>query len=94
MNYVIIKKITGDITPTYQQIYNKNNADHIKEQRKKYYHKNKDKLTEYNKIYQAKNRDKINEKHTCSCGGKFTPAHRARHFKSKIHLNYLYSMTI
>ena len=94
MNYVIIKKITGDIEPTYQQIYNKNNSEYIKEQRKLYYQNNKEKLSEYNKTYQQENRKKINEKFNCLCGGKFTPAHRARHFKSKIHLNYLYSITL
>ena len=94
MNYVIIKKITDDTEPTYQQNYVKNNSDHIKAQRKIWYNTNKDKITEYNKVYQAENRDKINKKYNCSCGGKFTSAHRARHFKSKIHLNYLYSMTI
>jgi len=94
MNYVIIKKITGDIEPTYQQNYVKNNAEYIKAQRKIWYKNNKDKISEYNKIYQSKNRNKINEKFNCVCGGKFTPAHRARHFKSKIHLNYLYSITL
>ena len=94
MNYIIIKKITDDITPTYQQIYNKNNSEHIKAQRKLWYQQNLEKVSEYNKTYQQKNRDKINQKCSCACGGKFTPAHRARHFKSKIHLNYLYSITI
>jgi len=94
MNYVIIKPVTSDIHPTYQQIYVKNNAEYIKARRKIWYQQNKDKITEYNKVYQAENRDKINKKYNCICGGKFTSAHRARHFKSKIHLNYLYSITL
>lgn len=84
MDYLILKK-----TPmTYQQIYYTYNKDYIIEQRKKYYIKNKEKLKEYNKSYQQENKERINEKFNCYCGGKFTRAHRSKHFKSKLHLDY------
>lgn len=94
MNFLIIKKNDDTVIPTYQQNYVKYNSDHIKEQRQKYYQNNKVKLSEYNKIYQSKNRHKINERFSCVCGGKFTRAHKSRHLRSKIHLNYLYSITL
>jgi hypothetical protein len=94
MNYLIVIKNDDEIIPTYQQTYIKNNKEYIQEQRQKYYQNNKEKFTEYNKVYQSKNRHKINEKFTCVCGGKFTRAHKSRHLLSKIHLNYLYSITL
>ena len=41
------------------------------------------------KAYNDTNKDEINEKFDCECGGKYTHAHKSRHIKSTIHLNYL-----
>jgi len=69
--------------------YYQNNKDKILD----YYQKNKDKLIEQNKNYREKNRDKIleynNEKFNCECGGKYTRCHKARHERSKKHINYI-----
>ncbi len=45
------------------------------------------------KIYQERRK----RKYKCLCGGKFTYSHKARHYKSKKHLDYikkLYSVNI
>ncbi len=49
---------------------------------------NKEKIREY----RVNNKDKINQKHDCECGGKFTYAHKAKHFKTKKHQRYLQSI--
>lgn len=59
-----------------------------KEYIKEYHKKNLDKLNEYKKKYRENNRHKINQKFNCPCGGKYTRAHKARHMKSKKHINY------
>jgi hypothetical protein len=60
---------------------------------KQYYEENINKILEYQKIYQKKyreeNKEQINEKqkekHTCSCGGKFTTQNKNQHLKSLKH---------
>lgn len=58
-----------------------------------YQKNNKDKKKIIVSKYQNANRDKIhiqkNTKHICTCGGKYTPANKASHTKTKKHLNYL-----
>jgi len=74
----------------------KKNKDKIKGYKKEWYKKNKDKIKEYNKDYKEKYRekykDKINEKNkikiTCECGSIFRKSDKARHEKSKKHLDY------
>ena len=48
------------------------------ETKKKYYEKNKQKINEKNK-----------EKFNCNCGGKYLLPHKARHLKTKRHINYI-----
>jgi len=48
----------------------------------------------YDKQYREKNIDmihaKYNEKHNCTCGGKYTVAHKQKHIRSAKHQQYLY----
>lgn len=70
------------------------------ETQREYYEKNKlvinEKRKDYNKInnklYYEKNKQKIldhkNTKHICEvCGGKYSNTSKAKHFKTKKHLN-------
>jgi predicted GIY-YIG superfamily endonuclease len=44
---------------------------------------------EITRAYREANRDEINKKHTCECGGKYTHTHKARHFKTPNHINFV-----
>jgi len=59
---------------------------------KEYYQKNKEKYKEIFKQYREKNKDKISKKKkikiTCECGSIIIKHHKARHEKSKKHLDY------
>lgn len=50
---------------------------------------------QYNKQYVETNkeflREKAKEKSDCECAGKYTYAHKARHFRSKKHIRHLES---
>jgi len=76
-----------------QKKYQEQNKDKIKERNKNYREENKDKYKDYQKNYQEQNKDKIkkdkNTKIECECGGKYTKTHKAQHFKSKKHINYI-----
>ena len=47
------------------------------------------------KIYQEKNKEKINERNSktykCDCGVQYTYGHKARHLKSKHHIDFVES---
>jgi hypothetical protein len=79
----------------YQKKYRDNNRDEIKEQRKKYREKNKDEIIKYKKIYYENNKDEINKKKgmkiTCDCGSVFRKSDKAKHNKSKKHINFVES---
>ena len=83
-NIVLLKPIANIQIPTrtIQQYYIDN-----KEKSKQYYMDNKEKINKYDKQYHIDNKDKINQKIICSCGRTYTHNNRARHNKSKIHLN-------
>ncbi len=65
--------------------------------RTEYNQDNKEKIAEYNKQqckkYREVNKDKISERRrqiiNCACGKTYTLCHKARHFKSQKHQNYL-----
>lgn len=63
------------------------------EWRKEYYQQNKEELNKKGREYQKKHLDEIREKRSvpfkCECGAELTIKHKARHFKSLKHLNYL-----
>jgi len=68
-------------------------VNNIKQYKKKYYESNKEELIERQIKYYETHKEEINtkkkEKTTCDCGGCYTYGHKARHFKSKIHIDYL-----
>ena len=49
----------------------------------------KERDKKYGKKYREKNKEKEIEKHNCECGGKFTKRNKARHMKTKKHLDSL-----
>ncbi len=61
--------------------YIKKNKEKIKE----YNYKNIDKVREYKKKYRNNNIETI----LCECGGKYQLYSKARHFKTKLHQEYL-----
>jgi len=65
------------------------NSNKIKQQTKQYKLDNADEIKKWNKQYNIDNADKINKKFDCQCGGKYTHAHKSRHFKSKKHLKFI-----
>ena len=77
--------------------YKEKNIDKIKDYQKEY-HKNYDKdyyikNKERIKQYYENNKNKINEygkeKFICECGSSYTINHKARHFKSKKHYEFI-----
>ena len=72
--------------------YNQENREKISEKFKKYSEENKEKIAENKKKYYVENKEKLLEKFDCECGGKYTFNHKKRHFKSKIHQNYISSI--
>jgi hypothetical protein len=82
-----------------QKEYQEQNKDKIKEYQKEWYEQNKDKQKEYQeqnkekiKEYREQNKEKIKEykeeKFNCECGGCYRRSDKARHFKTKKHLDY------
>ena len=47
------------------------------------------KQKEWCKKYHDKVKDKLRGKHNCECGGRYTIPHKAKHFKSIKHQNFL-----
>jgi group I intron endonuclease len=60
------------------------------EYQKEYYQENQE---NYKKYYQD-HRDKLTEKINCECGGTYTRPHKAKHFKTKKHQDYLKNLNI
>jgi len=90
------KKIEGRTDYEYRQDnkdkiqqYHKDNKDRINEWSKQYRKDNKDRLNECNKQYRKDNEHKLNEKFECPCGGRYTHKNKSKHFKTKLHQNYL-----
>lgn len=73
--------------------YNQKNKVKKKQYDKQYHQNNKEAIaarkTEYRQNNKETIRAKKNQKFNCECGGKFTHANKARHFKSKKHQKYL-----
>jgi predicted GIY-YIG superfamily endonuclease len=72
------KKIEGQSQQEYDRKYKLRNADKIKQDKINYYHKNA-----------AKINTKRQSKHQCSCGGKYTYNHKARHKQTLKHTEYV-----
>ena len=89
-NKAQLERREGEIIKLNENCINKNIAGRTKQEYgKEYYEKNKDKLCEYKKEYYETNKDKINEKIYCECGGYYTYNHKAKHCKTKKHLNFM-----
>ena len=79
----------------YYKKYNKTNKEIIKEYKKQYYENNKEILKEKNKEYREQNKEILKEqqkqKIDCMCGSTFRKCTKARHERSKKHINYVNS---
>jgi len=80
-----------------QKQYRETNKEDIKNKKKAYYEDNKDKILEKVTQYRSENKEKIKERKSepfkCDCGSCFRINDRARHERTKKHLNYLASKT-
>lgn len=59
------------------------------ESSKKRYEQNKDVFKEQAKNYRIKNADILHKHNDCECGGKYTTQSKAKHERTKQHLNHL-----
>jgi hypothetical protein len=79
-----------------RKVYCINNKEIVAKAMKTYRDKNKEKIRERMKKYREDNKEKFaeirNEKHDCLCGGKFTIANKALHFKTSKHQSYINSI--
>jgi uncharacterized protein (DUF3084 family) len=70
--------------------YREENKDAIKERQQDYAEKNKEKIKQYKKEYQEANKERLQEKNKqkfiCECGAETTVQHKARHLKTKKHI--------
>ena len=70
--------------------YREKYPERVKEWKKRDYIKNHDRYMQFGKVYREKNKDKIKENHNkkfnCECGGIYSTGNKARHMKSKKHL--------
>ena len=71
--------------------YYKYNKNKILEQVKEYYEDNKNKILEQKKQYYEDNKNKILEKYTCECGSVCCMGAKAKHERTKKHLNFINS---
>jgi hypothetical protein len=73
--------------------YYKINKEELLKKVKEYYKNNKEKKQIYNKKYKKENQERLDEKNKkiikCECGVNYTYVHKARHFKSQRHQNYI-----
>lgn len=73
--------------------YYEDNKKILLEKCKIYRENNKDKIKEGKKLYREENKEKIKEHKskliTCECSVIYTHSHKARHERSKFHLNYI-----
>jgi hypothetical protein len=72
--------------------YYENNKEYISQQKKEYNERNKEYFDKVKKEYYENNKEKFTEKINCKCGGIYTYKHKARHFKTNKHLEYIESL--
>ena len=75
----------------YKEKYYLENKEKIKETNAKYYAENQEKIKETSAKYYAENQENANQKFDCPCGGKYLHQHKAKHIKTKKHLNFITS---
>ena len=73
--------------------WEQDNIEHRREYKKKYHEQNREHRNEYGRKYRQDNKNAINEKKrekfNCECGSIFRRNDKARHFKTKKHINYI-----
>jgi len=86
------KYITGRTMKEYQQ----DNKEKLSEYQKMYKQENIEKLKKYrednkenSQKYRKNNKDKLRKKFDCECGGHYSYGHKAEHFKTKKHQDYI-----
>jgi len=72
--------------------WHEDNKEHVKEQWKQYYEANKEHIKEQHKQHYEANKERINQKMTCECGSEICVSVKARHAKTKKHIQYLESL--
>ncbi len=77
-------KVPGRGKTEYDQEYRLNNAETIKEYQRGYRVNNAAEIKESYK----QNAAKLKEKTICFCGGRYSHANEANHFKTQIHIAY------
>ena len=86
---------TGDVynKKEYDQRYKKERyeviRDKVIEKQKQYYETNKEQA----KAYYKNNKDKLCKPYTCECGRTIQHTVKARHFRSKVHQDYISSIS-
>ena len=91
------KQIAGRTTQEYKKEYEHNNRDKINqrrnERRKENPEKTREEYKKYGALYRERHPEKIKAWQTtkveCDCGGRYTLSHKAEHFKSQRHQNFL-----
>ena len=96
--------ITEEYKKEYQKEHYENNKEEIREKNKEYREANKETIAENReankeafaermKEYREANKEAIsnrkNVKYDCECGGKYTHVNQAKHFRSKLHQDWL-----
>lgn len=80
----------------YHKNYKEQNEDQLKEYYKSRYLSKHDDIIKRTKNYYEKNKILISEKrkeiYVCECGSESTQCHKARHEKTKKHLNFINNM--
>ena len=90
-NNCVNKCVVGRTPKEYGKTYYEANKEKIKEADKAYREANREKITEKSKEYYEANRKKFTEKFNCECGGHYTIKHKARHFRTNKHQEYIQS---
>jgi hypothetical protein len=79
----------------YKKHYNLENKEQISERRKQTYEDTREQQIEQSRQYRENNKDKIskhrNQIYNCECGSNYTRLHKALHFKSMKHCQFIES---
>ncbi len=85
--------------------YREANREELLKKKREYHHANKEIIAERSKVYRENNKEAIAEKKKeeyikdkesgkceptkCECGGSYSFRNRARHFKTKLHIDFI-----
>jgi hypothetical protein len=73
----------------YQKEYLEKNREKVKSRKHNYYEQNKEEISEHKKEHYKKIKDKLLTKYNCICGSEIVICCKARHEKSKKHINFI-----